>query len=151
MQQCHLREAGAPRQASSNGFVRRRPRKYEGIHHGGKGNPGLGRTSNPLAAPEALGVSRGATIAVLLVVVSTTALDPVLFSIGATTGAFTVSAGIGLVLARGRVRPERTLLGGLAVTMMATGWASACRPGCATQAGCIPGADGSKLGDRAGP
>lgn len=94
-----------------------------GFHerNGGKGNPCLGRTSNPLAAPEALGVSRGATIAVLLVVVSTTALDPVLFSIGAATGAFTVSAGIGLVLARGRVRPERTLLGGLAVTMMATG------------------------------
>ncbi|MCO5139587.1 MULTISPECIES: iron chelate uptake ABC transporter family permease subunit [unclassified Shinella] len=92
-----------------------------GFHerNGGKGNPGLGRTSNPLAAPEALGVSRGATIAVLLVVVSTTALDPVLFSIGAAAGAFTVSAGIGLALVRGRARPERTLLGGLAVTMMA--------------------------------
>lgn len=116
-----------PRRASAIGLVTRRLQKYEfiifgaGFHerNGGKGNPGLGRTSNPLAAPEALGVSRGATIAVLLVVVSTTALDPVLFSIGAAAGAFTVSAGIGLVLVRGRARPERTLLGGLAVTMMA--------------------------------
>ncbi|WP_439628456.1 Fe(3+)-hydroxamate ABC transporter permease FhuB [Shinella sp.] len=81
-------------------------------------------TSNPLAAPEALGVSGGATIAVLLVLVSTPALDPVLLGIGAVIGAFAVSAVIGLALVRGRARPERTLLGGLAVTMMATGWAS---------------------------
>ncbi len=81
-------------------------------------------TANPLAAPEALGVSGGATIAVLLVIVSTTTIDPVLVSIGAAAGAFAVSAAIGLALVRGRARPERTLLGGLAVTMMATGWAS---------------------------
>lgn len=81
-------------------------------------------TSNPLAAPEALGVSGGATIAVLLVIVSTTTIDPVLLSIGAAAGSFVVSAAIGLALVRGRARPERILLGGLAVTMMATGWAS---------------------------
>lgn len=81
-------------------------------------------TSNPLAAPEALGVSGGATIAVLVVIVSTTAIDPILLSAGAVVGAFAVSAAIGLALVRGRARPERTLLGGLAVTMMATGWAS---------------------------
>lgn len=81
-------------------------------------------TSNPLAAPEALGVSGGATLAVLLVLVLTTTIEPALVSIAAMAGAFAVSAGIGLALVRGRARPERTLLGGLAVTMMATGWAS---------------------------
>ncbi|WP_077967228.1 Fe(3+)-hydroxamate ABC transporter permease FhuB [Ensifer adhaerens] len=81
-------------------------------------------TSNPLAAPEALGVSGGAIMAVLLVIVSTQAVDPVLLSIGAAAGALAVSAALGAALVRGRARPERTLLGGLAVTMMATGWAS---------------------------
>ncbi|MGE6786303.1 Fe(3+)-hydroxamate ABC transporter permease FhuB [Ensifer adhaerens] len=81
-------------------------------------------TANPLAAPEALGVSGGAIMAVLLVIVATEALDPVLLSIGAGAGAFAVSAALGAALVRGRARPERTLLGGLAVTMMATGWAS---------------------------
>jgi iron complex transport system permease protein len=81
-------------------------------------------TANPLAAPEALGVSGGATIGVLTLLSITNGVDQLHLSLAATLGA--IGAGL-LVNALARSESfaaDRLLLCGLTVTMLATGWAS---------------------------
>lgn len=81
-------------------------------------------TGNPMAAPEILGVSSGAMLGVLALVLATTGFDR-----GATLLAAGVGAGaaIAVVLAaarRGAFAPERLLLAGIAVTTMGSGLAA---------------------------
>lgn len=81
-------------------------------------------SANPLAAPEALGISGGATIGVLAALLLVTDLDTAGATLAAGLGALAAATLVLAAALHGTVRPERLLLSGLALTMMATGWAA---------------------------
>ncbi len=81
-------------------------------------------SANPLAAPEGLGISGGATIGVLALLTMTSGTDPAKLAVGAAIGALIACLLVTVFAWRGGFRPERMLLCGLAVTMLATAWAS---------------------------
>ncbi|MFC3691585.1 Fe(3+)-hydroxamate ABC transporter permease FhuB [Chenggangzhangella methanolivorans] len=81
-------------------------------------------TRNPLAAPETLGVSAGAMLGVLAMLVLTTGFDRASTVVAASIGSL---ATLVLVAAAGRgsaATPERILLAGVAAATMASGFAA---------------------------
>lgn len=81
-------------------------------------------SGNPLAAPEALGVSGGATIGVLALLTMTNGVDQASLALGAALGAIGAGLLVSALARREGFRADRLLLYGLTLTMLATGWAS---------------------------
>jgi ferric hydroxamate transport system permease protein len=81
-------------------------------------------TGNPLAAPEALGVSGGATIGVLALLSCAGGVDQASLALGAAFGAIGSGMLISILARREGFRADRLLLYGLTLSMLATGWAS---------------------------
>ena len=76
-------------------------------------------TGNPMASPELLGVSSGAALGMVLVVLLVPELDRTMLLGGAAAGALLVLVAIFLVGRRSSLSPERLLLTGVAVTTVA--------------------------------
>ncbi|MEB2847188.1 Fe(3+)-hydroxamate ABC transporter permease FhuB [Endobacterium cereale] len=81
-------------------------------------------TANPLAAPEALGVSGGATIGVLALLTVTGGIDQFHLALAAALGAVGAGLLVNVLTRNDSFAADRLLLCGLTVTMLATGWAS---------------------------
>ena len=76
-------------------------------------------TGNPMASPELLGVSSGAALGMVLIVLLVPELDRTMLLGGAAAGALLVLVAIFLVGRRSSLSPERLLLTGVAVTTVA--------------------------------
>jgi ABC-type Fe3+-siderophore transport system permease subunit len=81
-------------------------------------------TGNPLAAPEVLGVSGGATLGVLLLFLVTVSFDRATMFAAAIAGAQAALVTVVLVSSRNMLAPDRLLLAGVAVATMASALAS---------------------------
>lgn len=73
-------------------------------------------TGNPMASPEVLGVSAGAAMGVVVLVLAAAAPGPVALSLAACAGAALVLAALLLLGRRFQLAPQRLLLAGVTVT-----------------------------------